>query len=96
MAYTFLHNLQSFHIFFLAFNSPFLHLHFKYILPQQSLKTPPEVNIFEKYRRGIRRKTPSYISSRSRAAPVLTGSYGPMSMYNSILKKQLGLLTSRT
>jgi len=65
-------------------------------LPQQSLKTPPEVNIFEKYRRGIRRKSPSYISSRSRAAPVVTGSYGPMSMYNSILKKQLGLLTSRT
>ena len=65
-------------------------------LPKQSLKTPPEVNIFEKYRRGIRRRSPSYISSRSRAAPVLTGSYGPMSMYNSILKKQLGLLTSRT
>lgn len=65
-------------------------------LPQQSLKSPPDIDIFEKYRRGIRRKTPSYISSRSRAAPVLTGSYGPMSMYNSILKKQLGLLTSRT
>tara|TARA_R100000231_G_scaffold119936_3_gene90068 strand:- start:179 stop:442 length:264 start_codon:yes stop_codon:yes gene_type:complete len=64
-------------------------------LQQQSLKAPPDINIFEKYRRGIRRTGPKYFSQRSRPASVETGSYGPLSIYNSILKKQLGLLTSK-
>ena len=64
-------------------------------LPQTQLKTPPEVDLYRKFGRPQRRRA-SYFSQKARPAAVETGTYGPLSMYNSILKKQLGLLTSRT
>ena len=64
-------------------------------LPQTSLKAPPEVDLYRKFGRPQRRRA-SYFSQKARPAAVETGTYGPLSMYNSILKKQLGLLTSRT
>jgi len=64
-------------------------------LPQTQLKAPPEVDLYRKFGRPQRRRA-SYFSQKARPAAVETGTYGPLSMYNSILKKQLGLLTSRT
>ena len=64
-------------------------------LPQTQLKAPPEVDLYRKFGRPQRRRA-SYFSQKSRPAPVETRTYGPQSIYNSILKKQLGLLTSRT
>ena len=64
-------------------------------LPQQSaLKAPPDVNIYEKFGRPQRRRS-GYYGQKSKPATVNTGAYGPQSIYNSILKKQLGLLTSK-
>ena len=64
-------------------------------LPQTQLKAPPQVDLYRKFGRPQRRRA-SYFSQKARPAAVETGTYGPLSMYNSILKKQLGLLTSRT
>ena len=64
-------------------------------LPKTELKAPPEVDLYRKFGRPQRRRA-RYFSQKARPAPVETGTYGPLSMYNSILKKQLGLLTSRT
>lgn len=61
---------------------------------QEALKTPPNVNIYEKFGRPQRRRS-SYYGQKSKPASVNTGAYGPQSIYNSILKKQLGLLTSK-
>ncbi len=64
-------------------------------LPQQAaLKAPPDVDLYRKFGRPQRRRA-SYFSKKSSPASVVTGSYGPQSIYNSILKKQLGLLTSK-
>ena len=61
-------------------------------------KTPrPEApNIYGKYRRGISRTGPKFRSRISSAAPVEGTTFEPVSQYNSILRKQLGLLTART
>ena len=64
-------------------------------LSQTQLKAPPDVDLYRKFGRPQRRRA-SYFSQKSRPAPVETRTYGPQSIYNSILKKQLGLLTSRT
>ena len=64
-------------------------------LPQTEIKAPPQVDLYRKFGRPQRRRA-SYFSQKSRPAPVETRTYGPQSIYNSILKKQLGLLTSRT
>mgnify|MGYP003109183616 FL=1 len=63
-------------------------------LPQTQLKAPPEVDLYRKFGRPQRRRA-SYYGQKSRPASVETGTYGPQSIYNSILKKQLGLLTSK-
>lgn len=63
-------------------------------LPQTQLKAPPDVDLYRKFGRPQRRRA-SYFSKKSSPASVVTGSYGPQSIYNSILKKQLGLLTSK-
>ncbi len=64
-------------------------------LPKQSaLQPPPDVDLYRKFGRPQRRRA-SYFSKKSSPASVVTGSYGPQSIYNSILKKQLGLLTSK-
>lgn len=56
---------------------------------------PPSVDL-SSYRRGVRRIGPKYRSRMSQAAPVEGSTFEPVSQYNSILRKQLGLLTSRT
>ena len=56
---------------------------------------PPPVDL-SSYRRGVRRIGPKYRSRMSQAAPVEGSTFEPVSQYNSILRKQLGLLTSRT
>ena len=63
-------------------------------LQQPALKAPPDVDLYRKFGRPQRRRA-SYFSKKSSPASVVTGSYGPQSIYNSILKKQLGLLTSK-
>ena len=60
---------------------------------QQALKAPPDVNIYEKFSRPQKRRA-KYYGQKSKPASVETGAYGPQSIYNSILRKQLGLLTS--
>lgn len=61
---------------------------------QPELKAPPQVDLYRKFGRPQRRRA-SYYGQKSRPASVETGTYGPQSIYNSILKKQLGLLTSK-
>jgi hypothetical protein len=64
-------------------------------LPQTSLKEPNAPDLYRKFGRGIARPRTKFLSRRSTPATVETGTYGPLSTYNSILKKQLGLLTSK-
>ena len=52
------------------------------------------LDIYEKFGRPQRRRS-GYYGQKSKPAAVNTGAYGPQSIYNSILKKQLGLLTSK-
>ena len=61
-------------------------------------KTPePEApNIYGKYKRNIRGVGTKYRSRMSQAAPVEGTTFEPVSQYNSILRKQLGLLTSKS
>ena len=63
-------------------------------LPQTSIREPVAPDLYRKFARRGRRGS-RYISRTSKPAPVETGTYGPLSTYNSILKKQLGLLTSK-
>ena len=61
---------------------------------QQALKAPPDVNIYEKFARPQKRRA-KYYGQKSKPASVETGAYGPQSIYNSILRKQLGLFASK-
>ena len=65
-------------------------------LPQTSIEDPYKYapGLYSKFARRGRRGS-RYISRTSKPASVETGTYGPLSTYNSILKKQLGLLTSK-
>ena len=63
---------------------------------QTQTPRPKAPDIYGKYRRGIRRTGPKFRSRLSSAAPVEGTTFEPVSQYNSILRKQLGLLTART
>ena len=63
---------------------------------QTQTPRPKAPDIYGKYRRGISRTGPKFRSRISSAAPVEGTTFEPVSQYNSILRKQLGLLTSRT
>ena len=71
----------------------------KFLTKGQASRTatpkPPSVDL-SSYRRGVRRIGPKYRSRLSQAAPVEGSTFEPVSQYNSILRTQLGLLTSRT
>lgn len=56
---------------------------------------PPKVDL-SGYQRRVQRIGPKYRSRMSQAAPVEGSTFQPVSQYNAILRKQLGLLTSRT
>ena len=55
---------------------------------------PPSVDL-SGYQRSVRRIGPKYRSRMSQAAPVEGSTFQPVSQYNAILRKQLGLLTSK-
>lgn len=63
---------------------------------QTQTPQPKAPDIYGKYKRGIRRTGPKFRSRLSSAAPVEGTTFEPVSQYNSILRKQLGLLTART
>lgn len=63
---------------------------------QTQTPRPKAPDIYGKYRRGISRTGPKFRSRISSAAPVEGTTFEPVSQYNSILRKQLGLLTSQT
>ena len=63
---------------------------------QTQTPRPKAPEIYSKYRRGISRTSPKFRSRLSSAAPVEGTTFEPVSQYNSILRKQLGLLTART
>lgn len=56
---------------------------------------PPSVDL-SGYQRRVQRIGPKYRSRMSQAAPVEGSTFQPISQYNAILRKQLGLLTSKT
>ena len=56
---------------------------------------PPSVDL-SGYQRRVQRIGPKYRSRMSQAAPVDGSTFQPVSQYNAILRKQLGLLTSKT
>jgi hypothetical protein len=63
---------------------------------QTQTPRPKAPDIYRKYKRGISRTGPKFRSRISSAAPVEGTTFEPVSQYNSILRKQLGLLTSQT
>jgi hypothetical protein len=56
---------------------------------------PPRLDL-SGYKRRVQRIGPKYRSRMSQAAPVEGSTFQPISQYNAILRKQLGLLTSKT
>ena len=56
---------------------------------------PPSVDL-SGYQRRVQRIGPKYRSRMSQSAPVEGSTFKPVSHYNAILRKQLGLLTSKT
>lgn len=60
-----------------------------------STPKPPKVDL-SGYQRRVQRIGPKYRSRMSQSAPVEGSTFQPVSQYNAILRKQLGLLTSKT
>ena len=60
-----------------------------------STPKPPSVDL-SGYQRRVQRIGPKYRSRMSQSAPVEGSTFQPVSQYNAILRKQLGLLTSKT